>query len=102
MRISRIFHKLSDKISLSKDTSKELENISSSSFNQSSSTDKQKIYCRFCGKDNPAASEYCSECRTQITMTPSQVMKVCQKCGLAVNDDSVYCYSCGTKVDDAI
>jgi uncharacterized membrane protein YvbJ len=23
-------------------------------------------------------------------------MKVCEKCGLAVNDDSVYCYSCGT------
>jgi hypothetical protein len=52
MHISRIFHKLSDKISLSKNRTKELENISSSSFNQSSSTDKQKIYC---GKDNAVA-----------------------------------------------
>jgi uncharacterized membrane protein YvbJ len=29
-------------------------------------------------------------------------MKVCKKCGLAVNDDSVYCYSCGTKFDDVV
>jgi uncharacterized membrane protein YvbJ len=31
-----------------------------------------------------------------IKVPPSQIMKVCEKCGLAVNDDSVYCYSCGT------
>ena len=66
-----------------------------SAVNQSSST-IHKIYCRFCGKDNPAPSEYCLQCRMPIKVPPSQVMKVCENCGLAVNDDSVYCYSCGT------
>jgi uncharacterized membrane protein YvbJ len=29
-------------------------------------------------------------------------MKVCKKCGLAVNDDSIYCYSCGDRFDDIL
>jgi ribosomal protein L37E len=94
--MTSIFHRLSNKISksLSKDANEE-SSTGSSSVNQRSST-IQKIYCRFCGKDNPVSSEYCLQCRMPIKVPPSQVMKVCEKCGLAVNDDSVYCYSCGT------
>jgi hypothetical protein len=40
MSIKRIFHKLSDKISLPKSATEELENISSS--NQGTTIDKQK------------------------------------------------------------
>ena len=75
------------------------ESSTVSSSNQSSSN-IQKVYCRFCGKDNLAPSEYCLQCKRQITVSPSQIMKVCEKCGLAVNDDSIYCYSCGTKLFD--
>ena len=98
-RMASIFHRLSNKISKSLSKANEVSSTGSSSVNQSSST-IQKIYCRFCGKDNPASSENCLQCRMPIKAAPSQVMKVCEKCGLAVNDDSVYCYSCGAPFDD--
>ena len=77
------------------------ESSTVSSSNQSSSN-IQKVYCRFCGKVNPASSEYCLQCRRHITVSPSQIVKVCEKCDLAVNDDSIYCYNCGTKFFDEI
>ena len=101
-KLTTIFQRLSNKIfkSLSKGTDEESGTVSSS--NQSFSN-VQKVYCRSCGKDNSASSEYCLQCRRQITVFPSQIMKVCEKCGQAVNDDSVYCYSCGTKfLDEAV
>lgn len=89
--MNSIFQRLSNKISksLSKQTDEEKSSTSTSS-------DIQKIYCRFCGKANPVSSEHCFQCKMPTIMPPSQVLKVCEKCGLAVNDDSVYCYSCGT------
>jgi len=30
---------------------------------------------------------------------PSTIMKACTKCGLAMNDDSVFCASCGTRFE---
>lgn len=99
--LTTIFQRLSNKIfkSLSKGADDESSTVSSS---YQSYSNIQKVYCRFCGKDNPASSEYCLQCRRQITVSPSQIMKVCEKCGLAVNDDSVYCYSCGTNFFDEI
>lgn len=99
-KLTTIFQRLSNKIfkSLSKGADEEQSTVSS----YQSSSNIQKLYCRFCGKDNPISSEYCLQCRRQITMSPSQIMKVCEKCGLAVNDDSVYCYSCGTNLFDEI
>jgi hypothetical protein len=96
--MNRIFQTLSNKISksLSKQKDKELS-TASSSITQGPSN---KIYCKFCGRDNPVTSEYCLGCGMQMRMLPFNIMKVCQKCGLVVNDDSVYCYSCGTKFDD--
>jgi hypothetical protein len=94
--MNSIFQKLSDKLSKS---------LSKQEYKKSdvpSSTDKEKVYCRFYGRDNPVTSEYCLGCGMQMRMLPSNIMKVCQKCGLAVNDDSVYCFSCGTKFDDDI
>jgi hypothetical protein len=59
MSMKRIFHKLSDKVSLPKSATKELENISSS--NQSTTIDKQKISIGLCGKGNAVSSDYCCE-----------------------------------------
>ncbi len=89
-----IFQKLYSKIS--KSLTNRIAEDSSRANRVSSST--QKIYCRLCGKDNSVSLERCMRCGMPITVHPSQVMKVCTKCGLAVNDDSAYCYSCGTKL----
>lgn len=96
------FQRLSNKIfkPLSKGAADEESSIISSSYQ--SSPNIHKIYCRYCGKDNPASLEYCLQCRRQITVSPSQIMNVREKYGLAVNDDSVYCYSCGTNFFDEI
>jgi membrane protease subunit (stomatin/prohibitin family) len=95
--MNTIFQRLSDRISksLSKQTNKKNDSNKLSS-------DVQKIYCRYCGKSNPVSLKYCLECKMQTAVPPSQVMKVCKKCGLAVNDDSIYCYSCGDRFDDIL
>jgi hypothetical protein len=90
IQMNSVFQRLFNKISKSFSKQRDEEKPSSSSY------DIQKIYCRFCGKANPASSEHCSQCKKPITIPPSKVLKVCEKCGLAVNDDSVYCYNCGT------
>jgi membrane protease subunit (stomatin/prohibitin family) len=97
--MNTIFQRLSDRISksLSKQTNKRINTVSNES-----PSNVQKIYCRFCGKGNLVSLEYCVRCRMATAVPPSQIMKVCKKCGLAVNDDSVYCYSCGTKFDDVV
>ena len=97
--MNTIFQRLSDRISksLSKQTNKRINTVSNES-----PTNVQKIYCRFCGKGNLVSSEYCVRCRMPTAVPPSQIMKVCKKCGLAVNDDSAYCYSCGNKFDDVV
>jgi len=95
--MNTIFQRLSDRISksLSKQTSKKNDSNERSS-------DVQKIHCRYCGKANPVSLKYCLECKMPTAVPPSQVMKVCKKCGLAVNDDSIYCYSCGDRFDDIL
>lgn len=97
--MNTIFQRLSDRISksLSKQTNKRINTVSNEG-----SSNVQKIYCRFCGKSNLVSLEYCMRCRMPTAVPPSQIMKVCKKCGLAVNDDSVYCYSCGTEFDDVV
>ena len=81
-QMNTIFQRLSDRISksLSKQTNKKND----------------------CGKANPVSLKYCLECKMPTAVPPSQVMKVCKKCGLAVNDDSIYCYSCGDRFDDIL
>jgi hypothetical protein len=96
--MTTIFHRLSNKIS--KTLSKQADEESGTVTSNQSSPNIQKVYCRFCGKDNPKSSECCLQCKTAISIALSQILKVCEKCGLAVNDDSTYCYSCGTKFDD--
>ena len=96
-QMNTIFQRLSDRISksLSKQTNKKNDSNERSS-------DVQKIHCRYCGKANPVSMKYCLECKMPTAVPPSQVMKVCKKCGLAVNDDSIYCYSCGDRFDDIL
>ena len=96
-QMNTIFQRLSDRISksLSKQTNNKNDSNERSSY-------VQKIYCRFCGKTNPVSLKYCLECKMPTAVPPSQVMKVCKKCGLAVNDDSIYCYSCGDRFDDIL
>ena len=100
--MNTIFQRLSDRISksLSKQTSK--KNDSNEGSSDVGSSDAQKIHCRYCGKANPVSLKYCLECKMPTAVAPSQVMKVCKKCGLAVNDDSIYCYSCGDRFDDIL
>ena len=96
-QMNTIFQRLSDRISksLSKQTNNKNDSNERSSY-------VLKIYCRYCGKTNPVSLKYCLECKMPTAVPPSQVMKVCKKCGLAVNDDSIYCYSCGDRFDDIL
>ena len=96
-QMNTIFQRLSDRISksLSKQANKKNDSNERSS-------DVQKIHCRYCGKANPVSLKYCLGCKMPTAVPPSQVMKVCKKCGLAVNDDSIYCYSCGDRFDDIL
>jgi len=32
-----------------------------------------------------------------MDVSPSQILKVCSMCDSAINNDDVYCYSCGTR-----
>ena len=55
------------------------------------------IYCRFCGRRNPASLTFCQDCKRSMDVPPSHMLKVCTKCGSAINNDDVYCYSCGAR-----
>jgi hypothetical protein len=54
------------------------------------------IYCRFCGRKNRVSLTICQDCKQSMDVPPSQMLKVCTKCGSAINNDDAYCYSCGT------
>ncbi|MGA6991253.1 MAG: hypothetical protein WBL67_06305 [Nitrososphaeraceae archaeon] len=58
---------------------------------------ESNIYCRFYVRDNPALSIAYQDYKRNIDVPPSQMLKVCTKRGSAINNDDVYCYSCGTK-----
>jgi uncharacterized membrane protein YvbJ len=38
--------------------------------------------------------------RMRLNSPPSTIMKACTNCGLAMNDDSVFCASCGTRFEE--
>jgi Double zinc ribbon len=64
-----------------------------------SEVSENDIYCRFCGRKNSASRTSCQVCKMRIDVLPSQVEKVCSKCGSAVNNDDIYCFRCGTVFD---
>ena len=95
-----LFRKITDKITKLKDREiegQELPDRGSKTNNNIS----EKIYCRFCGKSNSQELEVCLKCGTRLNPPPSTIMKACTKCGLAANDDSIFCTRCGTTFEDA-
>jgi hypothetical protein len=92
MNVGRLFRKITNKITKPKE---ELLDKSSKTKNVS-----ERIYCRFCGKPNSLAQELCTKCEMRLNLPPSTIMKACIKCGLAMNDDSIFCTRCGTRFED--
>jgi RNA polymerase subunit RPABC4/transcription elongation factor Spt4 len=98
MNVIRIIQRMANKIIKSKEKQHEQQQ---SQLDKISSTEHivEKIYCRFCGEVNPSMQEFCTVCGMRLHIPPSAIMKACTKCGLAMNDDSVFCSGCGTKFD---
>jgi ribosomal protein L40E len=61
-----------------------------------SKVSENNIYCRFCGKKNPVSRTSCQACKMRTDIAPSEILKVCSKCGTAINNDDIYCIRCGT------
>jgi RNA polymerase subunit RPABC4/transcription elongation factor Spt4 len=74
----------------------------SPSSSSSSEDHEDKIYCRSCGRKNPASRQSCQVCGMRTDIPPSEIMKVCNKCGSAVNDDDAYCFRCGSVFSDDV
>lgn len=64
----------------------------------SSNLSEYIIYCRFCGRKNPENRVSCKVCKMRIDVPPSEMLKVCEKIGSAVNYDDVYCFLCGAPI----
>jgi RNA polymerase subunit RPABC4/transcription elongation factor Spt4 len=95
MNVIRIIYRIANKITKSK--KQQQPQLYKSSNNESI---VEKIYCRFCGKVNSSMQEFCTMCGMRLHIPPSAIMKACTKCGLAMNDDSMFCAGCGTKFED--
>jgi predicted amidophosphoribosyltransferase len=92
MNVGRLFRKITNKITKPKE---ELLYKSSKTKNVN-----ERIYCRFCGKPNSPAQGICTKCGMELNPLPSTIMKACAKCGLAMNEDSIFCTRCGTRLED--
>jgi RNA polymerase subunit RPABC4/transcription elongation factor Spt4 len=102
MDLTKLLHQIANKITKSKSKSKQ---ESEQQVNKRLITTKddvvvEKIYCRFCGKPNLSTQEFCTMCGNNLNPPPSTIMKACTKCGLAMNDDSIFCASCGTRFEE--
>lgn len=64
----------------------------------SSDLSETYIYCRFCGRKNPENQTSCKACEMRIDVAPTEVLKVCEKCDSAVNNNDVYCFRCGSEI----
>ena len=94
-----LFRKITDKITKLKD--REIEGQEPPDRGSKTNNNiSEKIYCRFCGKSNSQGLEVCLKCGTRLNPPPSTIMKACTKCGLAANDDSIFCTRCGTTFED--
>jgi RNA polymerase subunit RPABC4/transcription elongation factor Spt4 len=98
MNVIRIIYRIANKITKSKEKQKQPQ------LDKSSNTEYivEKIYCRFCGKVNSSMQEFCTMCGMRLHIPPSTIMKACTKCGLAMNDDSIFCAGCGTKFEEDV
>jgi|SRR5919199_6378497 RNA polymerase subunit RPABC4/transcription elongation factor Spt4 len=97
MNVIRIIHRIANKITKSNEKQQ-------SQLDKSSNTEYivEKIYCRFCGKVNSSMQEFCTICGMRLHIPPSTIMKACTKCGLAMNNDSIFCSGCGTKFEEDV
>ena len=96
-----LFRKITDKITKLKDREIEIEGQEvSDSDSKTNNNISEKIYCRFCGTANSQEQDVCSKCGSRLNVPPSTIMKACTKCGLAANDDSIYCTRCRARFED--
>lgn len=101
MNVMGLFRRITEKITKPKDGEIEIEREELSDSDIKTNNISEKIYCRFCGKSNSQEQQVCSKCGRRLNPPPSAIMKACTKCGLAANDDSIFCTGCGTRFEDA-
>src|SRR5919199_943267 len=95
------FRKITNKITKPKGREIEVERkVQLDSSSKTNNNTSEKIYCRFCGTANSQGQDVCSKCGSRLNVPPSTIMKACTKCGLAANDDSIYCTRCRARFED--
>ena len=71
------------------------------------SVGNDQIFCSHCGTENASGGYSCARCGERLvavdTDTPSAIGLVsCARCGGANNNRAVYCWVCGSEMDDAV
>ena len=100
MNVMGLFRKITNKITKPKGREIEVEREVQLDSSSKTNITSEKIYCRFCGTDNSQEQGVCSKCGIRLSVPPSTIMKACTKCGLAANDDSIFCTRCRTRFED--
>ena len=95
-----LFRKIANKITKPKEREMEVEREVQLDSSSKTNNTSERIYCRFCGTANSQGQDVCSKCGSRLNVPPSTIMKACTKCGLAANDDSIYCNRCRTRFED--
>lgn len=95
-----LFRKIANKITKPKEREMEVEREVQLDSSSKTNNTSERIYCRFCGTANSQGQDVCSKCGSRLDVPPSTIMKACTKCGLAANDDSIYCTRCRTRFED--
>jgi RNA polymerase subunit RPABC4/transcription elongation factor Spt4 len=95
-----LFRKIANKIAKPKGREIEVEREVQLDSSPKTNNTSEKIYCRFCGTANSQGQDVCSKCGSRLNVPPSTIMKACTKCGLAANDDSIYCTRCRARFED--
>ncbi|MGD1837601.1 MAG: hypothetical protein ACPKPY_06035 [Nitrososphaeraceae archaeon] len=66
----------------------------SSKLDNDNESNKEKIFCRYCGKSRSVEGEYCSRCG-KSSISKSDAVKKCDNCKSTMSEDSLYCSNCG-------
>ena len=100
MNVMGLLRKITNKITKPKGREIEVERGVQLDNSSKTNNTSEKIYCRFCGTANSQGQDVCSKCGSRLNVPPSAIMKACTKCGLAANDDSIFCTRCRTRFED--
>ena len=100
MNVMGLLRKITNKITKPKGREIEVEREVRLDSSSKTNNTYERIYCRYCGTSNSQGQDVCSKCGSRLNVPPSTIMKACTKCGLAANDDSIFCTRCRTRFED--